>query len=105
MTAPHDAPTDPAIRRARTLGGVDMLTAAGAETLRGLLTSGGAAVVLYQLLTTQIAELRNDVNSVEAGMAIVAKDVAALKDDMATLRVDVVRLQVRQDAAATPPAR
>lgn len=87
--------TDPAARARRTVGSLDLQSAGAMEIGRGVLTSGGAALLLYQLLTGQIQDIAQDVDRLTVRIERVA-------DDVTSLRSDVIRLQAQSPAAPRP---
>lgn len=93
MTEPTDR-TDPAQRARRTVGSLDLQSAGVMEIGRGIATSGGAALLLYQLLTGQIQAIAQDVDRL-------GERVERMSTEVTSLRGDVIRLQV-QTAAASP---
>lgn len=90
--------TDPAARAPRRrISDLDLPTAGALEVGRGVLTSGSAVLVLWQLISGQLGDMRDDIRAVGA-------DVAQVRGALTSLQMDVARLQARQDMAA-PPAR
>lgn len=88
--------TDPVVRPPRrTLGGLDLQSAGALEVVRGAVTSGGAAVLLYQLLTGQIDDIADDVDRLAVRVDQIGVAVGGLRED-------VIRLQAQQPPAPRP---
>jgi len=101
MTEPTDR-TDPAAARPRrTVGNMDLQSAGLMELGRGVATSGGAALLLYQLLTGQMGVLARQIEDVGQEVDRLAERVERVSADVTSLRGDVIRLQA-QTAIAQP---
>jgi len=88
--------TDPVQRTRGTVGSLDLQSAGVMEIGRGIATSGGAALLLYQLLTGQIQAIAQDVDRLTERVEHVSADVTSL-------RGDVIRLQVQTAAGQATP--
>ena len=82
--------------RRRRLGDLDTATAGALEALRGVGTAGAVAVVLYQMLTAQLGDLREDVAATRRDLT---SEVSSLRGEVSGLRVQVAIVQARVDAA------
>lgn len=87
-----DAPTDPQGRTPRKGGVGDLsLGAAGAlEAARGLGTAGAVALVLYQALSGQLDDVRDELRGVTG-------EVATMRAEIGTMRVEIARLEERME--------
>lgn len=99
MSDPTPETTESAVRR--TVGGLDLSSAIGAEALRGLLTTGGVGMVLYQLATGQLQDIANDVDRLTVRMDHLSEQVVEMREDFIRLQVQA---QVQQ-GLTQPPAR
>jgi hypothetical protein len=93
---PDSDRTDPIARARRTVGDLDLQSAGLMDLGKSIATSGGAALLLYQLLTGQIQGIAADVDRL-------AERVEHMGADVTSLRGDVIRLQVQTSAGQALP--
>jgi hypothetical protein len=87
--------------RGGALGDMDARTAGMLEIARGLGTSGVVMLLFYQMLTTQVERVSDDVTALSARMTA---DVASLNQRVSDLQLGLARVEVKLERDDIPPA-